>query len=157
MLPWSASARRRELSGTGERGPTVPAPKLIGTYEPPAVKQGERVTCLYRDQDCVVTSWSDARIMWPRVQPRGQRGGCGLWVNGTLARAIQTESAAALGSWFGVSVTVVWRWRKEFGVGGRATTPGSRRAIRSAAVRGAAAMKAKVWTDEELDAKADAA
>jgi transposase-like protein len=132
-------------------------PPLIGTYHAPAVKRGEVVTCLYRDRDCKVTSWTDAPIPWPRVQPRDQRGGSGLWVNDTLARAIKTESAVALRYWFGVSVGVVWKWRRAFGVGGRATTPGSRRAVRAAALQGAAAVRAKEWTDEELDAKAEAA
>jgi hypothetical protein len=45
------------------------------------------------------------------------------------------------------------RWRKAFGVGGRATTKGSRRAIRAAAQKGAAAVKANADGREELDAK----
>src|SRR5262245_8755265 len=117
-------------------------PTLLGTYSPPSVKKGERVACLYRDCDCTVTSWSDAPISLPRAQPCGQRGGCGLWVNATLVKAIRTESAVALRHWLGVSVGVVWKWRKAFGVGGRATTRGSRIAIHAAAVKGAAAIKA---------------
>ena len=92
-----------------------------------------------------------------RVQPRRQRGGSGLWVNDTLAKAIQTESAEALMYWFGVSANVVWRWRKTFGVSGTATTPGSRKAHRQACQAGAEEMRAKEWTDEELDEKADLA
>jgi hypothetical protein len=42
-----------------------------------------------------------------------------LWVCAELAKAIRTESAAALKHHFGVSTGVVWRWRKAFGVGGR--------------------------------------
>jgi len=95
-------------------------PPLLGKYEPPAVKKGERVTCLYRDCDCTVTSWTDAPISWPRVQPREQLDGSGLWVNDELARAIRTESAVTLHYWFGVSAGVVWKWRKVFGVGGQA-------------------------------------
>jgi transposase-like protein len=74
-----------------------------------------------------------------------------------LVNAIRTESAVALKHHFGVGAGVVWRWRKEFGVGGRATTKGSKRAIRAAAKLGALAVKAKEWTDEELDAKSAAA
>jgi hypothetical protein len=72
-----------------------------------------------------------------------------------LVKAIRTESAQALKYHFGVTDGVVWRWRKAFGVGGRATTKGSKRAIRAAAQLGADAMKAKEWTDDELDAKAE--
>ena len=132
-------------------------PPLIGTYSAPAVKLGDVVTCLHRDRECEVTSLTDAPIVWPRVQPRGPRGGSGLWVNDELVKAIRTESAAVLMHWFGVSSGVVWKWRTAFGVGGHATTTGSKRAIRTAAKQGGAAVKAKVWTDEERDAKADAA
>ena len=135
----------------------MPRPPFIGTYTAPAVRKGERVTCLYRDADCVVTSWSNGRISWPRVRALETVGGSGLWVNEELARAIRTESATALRCWFGVGVTAAWRWRKAFGVGGRATTPGSRKAIRAAAVKGAAAVKAKDWTDDELDRMLEAA
>jgi hypothetical protein len=132
-------------------------PPLIGTYAPPAVKRGERVTCLFRDRDCVVTSWTNASIPWPRVQPCEQRGGSGLWVNEILARAIRTESAEGIAYWFGVSSGVVWRWRKAFGVSGTATTPGSKKAHRRVCKAGAEGIKTKEWTDEELDARSDAA
>jgi transposase-like protein len=133
------------------------APPLIGTYTPPAVRVGERVICMLRDCECKVTSLSSAPLPWPRVQPLEHLGGSGLWVCDELVRAIKTESAAALGHHFGVSAGVVWRWRKAFGVGGRATTTGSKRAIRAAAQLGAEAIKAKEWTDDELDAKAQTA
>ena len=107
------------------------------------------MTCIYRDRDCKVTSVTSAPIPWPRVQPLEQRGGSGLWVNDELAKAIRTEIAATLKHWFGVTAGVVWKWRKAFGVGGRATTEGSKRAIRGAALKGAAAVKAKVWTAAE--------
>jgi hypothetical protein len=132
-------------------------PPLIGTYTAPAIRMGERVMCLYRDSDCVVASWSNGRISWPRVRALETVGGSGLWVNEELEKAIRTESAAALRCWFGIGAHAVWNWRKAFGVNGCATTPGSRRAIRVAAVKGAAAIKARDWTDEELDRMADAA
>ena len=132
------------------------APPLIGTYSAPAVRRGQVVTCLYRDRDCYITTISDAPIPWPRCQPRGQHGGSGLWVNATLARAIKTESAQALMYWFGVSDKVVWRWRKAFGVGGRVTTTkGTKRAVRAAALAGVTALKAKEWSDDELDVRAE--
>ncbi|MBM3982940.1 MAG: hypothetical protein FJ304_22245, partial [Planctomycetes bacterium] len=97
---------------------------------------------------------TDAPIPWPRCQPRGAQGGSGLWVNDTLVRAIRTESAQALAHWFGVDSTVVWRWRTAFGVSGRAaTTRGTKALVRAAAKKGAAALKAKVWTTAERAAK----
>lgn len=130
------------------------APPLIGRYSAPAVKRGDRVTCLFRDCLCVVTSMSGAPIPWPRVRALGGNGsGSGLLVNDELARAVRAESAVALKYHFGASATTVWKWRKRFDVNGHATTPGSVRAIRAAARKGTAALKLKVWTDEELDAK----
>ncbi len=132
----------------------MPAPALIGSYTAPRVTIGARVDCLFRDCSCVVTSITDAPIPWPRVQPCDQRGGCGLLVNDELARAIRTESAAAIMCHFGASSTTVWKWRRTFGVGGHTGTPGSVAAITSAARKGADAVKSKEWTDEERDAQA---
>jgi hypothetical protein len=128
-------------------------PKLIGTYTTPAVRKGERVSCLYRDCECVVTSFHDGRIVWPRVQPREQRGGYGLWVNEDMVQAIRTESAGALMYWFGVSCSTVWKWRKTFGVKGKFGTPGSEKAHSKASREGAKGMKAKEWTKAERTAK----
>jgi hypothetical protein len=117
------------------------APVLLGApYRPPPVKIGERVTCLYRDRECRVSSISAGRIPWPRVQPIGQRGGSGLWVNDELKRAILTESAVALRYWFGVTKKVPWRWRKAFGVS-KYGTPGSERLHLAACDRGAAKVR----------------
>jgi hypothetical protein len=96
-------------------------------------------------------------IPWPRVRGLECRGASGLWVNDELVRAIRTGSAEALKHWFGVGTHAAWQWRRAFGVGGHATTPGSRKAIRAAAIKGAAGTEAKEWTDAELDARAEAA
>jgi hypothetical protein len=73
-----------------------------------------------------------------------------------LVRAIRTESAAALMYWFGVGEKAVWRWRQAFLDGkGKFRTPGSKAAHREASQAGAEGIKAKVWTEEELDACSD--
>jgi hypothetical protein len=73
-------------------------------------------------------------------------------VNATLRRAIKTESAVALKYWFGMSTLVAWKLRKWAGVEGHTGTEGSRRLQQEVSDRGAAGMRAKEWTDEELDA-----
>jgi transposase-like protein len=118
---------------------------------------GDRVECQYRRALCVVTSWSDAPVPWPRVRGLESRGGSGLLVNEELARAIKTESAAALAYWFGVSANVAWKWRQAFGVSGTATTPGSAKAHREVCKAAAEVNKTRERTDEELDALAEAA
>jgi hypothetical protein len=127
-----------------------PSTVLHGTYNPPAVRIGQRVFCRVRYKWCRVTSFTDAPISWPRGQPLKQRGGGGLIVDATLERAIRTESAESLEHFFGVSGGVVWRWRKAFGIP-RAGTPGSAARIAESSAKGAAAMKSKEWTAEELD------
>src|SRR5437763_7296911 len=72
---------------------------LHGPYEPPPLRKGDRTTCLYRDALVVVTAWSDGRIPWPRCRALGHRGGSGLLVEEELARAVRSESAAALCYW----------------------------------------------------------
>ena len=101
-----------------------PLPVLRGTYNPPAVRIGQRLFCRVRHKWCRVTSFTDAPISWPWGQPLKQRGGGGVVVNATLERAIRTESAESLRHFFGVTRGVVWRWRKAFGIP-RAGTPGS--------------------------------
>jgi hypothetical protein len=97
---------------------------LAGPYHPPALRRGDVATCLYRDCDVVVLGWTDARISWPLCKRREGRSGPGLLVDEELARAIRTESAAALRYWWGVGVKLVWQWRHAFAIG-RAGTPGS--------------------------------
>jgi hypothetical protein len=109
---------------------------LHGPYRPPRLRKGDRTFCLYRDADVVVTSWTDARIPWPRCRALHCRGGSGLLVTDELRRAILSESAAALHHWFGVGDSAVWAWRRAFGVT-KYGTEGSRRLHRAASERGA--------------------
>ena len=89
---------------------------LHGPYTAPALKRGDRATCLFRDADVIITSWSDGRIPWPRCKIPGQRGGSGLLVDEELARAVRSESALAVRYWWGASETAVHNWRKALGV-----------------------------------------
>src|SRR5687767_12665744 len=119
-----------------------PPPTLLGTYPPPLLKVGHRVYCKYRRTWCRVTSFSDAPIPWPRVQPINTRGGSGLLVGPNLLRAIRTETAEALKYWFGVSTKVVWKWRRAFKVT-RLGTPGSLAAHQAASEAGASVQRGK--------------
>src|SRR5262245_9864640 len=115
---------------------------LSGPYTPPKVKRGDRATCLVRDCTVVITSVSAGRIPWSRCRALDQRGGggSGLLVDEELARAVRSESAAAVMHWWGVGVHAVWRWRKALGVG-RMDSAGSRRLILAAAESGAAVLR----------------
>jgi hypothetical protein len=126
---------------------------LGGPYWAPRLRVGDVTRCLYRDRDVIITGWSDAPIPWPRCRPRGGRGGGGgLLVDEELARAIRTESAAALMHHWGVGVKAVWNWRRCFAIG-RTDTPGSARLVQAAAEKGADAVKVKEWTEEERERK----
>src|SRR5262245_55077795 len=110
---------------------------LHGPYTPPPLRRGDRATCLFRDCDVIVTGWSNGRIQWPRCRALDTHGGgSGLLVDEELARAVRTESAAAIKFWWGVTAGVVWRWRMVLGVGGglapRAAAASSRRPPRRA-------------------------
>src|SRR5690242_14414692 len=126
--------------------PRPPPPQLLfGPYRWPPLQVGERTTCLYRDCDVVITSWTDAPISWPRCQPIGQRGGCGLLVNEELLRAIRSESALALQHWWGVGGHAVWNWRKSFGVG-QWETEGSKLLHHANSEKGAQAVRQRAGT-----------
>src|ERR1700689_1905722 len=89
---------------------------LFGPYKAPPHKRGDRATCLFRDCEVVITSWSDAPIPWPRCRAPDSPGGSGLLVDEELARAVRNESAAALMHWWGTSANAVKNWRKALGV-----------------------------------------
>ena len=131
---------------------------LVGPYRAPPLKPGERAFCLFRDCDALVTSWTGARIPWPRCRPlRDYRGGgWGLLLDDELARAVRHESAAAICYWWGLSEGVVWRWRKALGVG-RTDSEGSRRLIRAAAEAGGRAIHERGLTPEQVEGRRRAA
>src|SRR5262245_61009219 len=105
---------------------------LSGPYTPPRLKRGDRATCLLRDCTVVITSISAGRIPWPRCRALDSRGGSGLLVDEELARAVQSESAAAVMYWWGVGTKAIGHWRRALGVG-RMDSAGSRRLILAAA------------------------
>lgn len=126
---------------------------LFGPYQPPALKRRDRAFCLFRDTDVVVTSWSDARISWPRCRSLGsQRGKPGLLVCDDLVRALHHESAAAIMYWWGVTCSTVARWRKALGIG-RSDPEGSRRLIQAAAQAGADVTKEREFSEEEREVR----
>src|SRR5439155_19943359 len=109
-------------------------------YQAPRLKVGDRATCLIRDCDIEIKSWTDAPIPWPRGLPIGGRGQPRLLVNEELARAIRTEAAVAVMHWWGVSASLVHDWRKALGVR-RMDNPGSRRLTLAASEKGAEALR----------------
>jgi transposase-like protein len=127
---------------------------LFGPYAAPRLRRGQRATCLNHDATVIITSWTDARISWPRCRPLDRPlGRPTILLDETLARAVRHESAAAVRYWWGVSEGLIWRWRKLLGCGGRTGTPGSVRLITAAARLGGEAMAEREWTDEERDQK----
>jgi hypothetical protein len=124
---------------------------LHGPYTPPPLKRGDRATCLLRDCDVIITGWSAGRIAWPRCRAEGTHGGgSGILLNEELARAVRCEAAAAIRYWWGVSVPVVWRWRKALGVG-LMDSEGSRRLILDACQQGAALCRGKTLPPEQVE------
>jgi hypothetical protein len=127
----------------------TPATLLGGPYDPPPFRVSDKATCRFREREVVITSWTDAPISWPRCQPISQRGGGGLLVDDELVRAIRTESAQAIRSWFGVSSTTVWSWRRAFGVR-QFGTEGSQRLHRQALENAATATRGKKRSRGEI-------
>jgi hypothetical protein len=124
---------------------------LYAPYHPPRLKKGDRATCLFRDCDVVITSWTDARISWPRGRAvHHRRGQPSLVVTDELLRAIKTESEIAIMHWFGVSISTVWSWRKAFGIS-QWETEGSRRLHHATSKAGAAAFRDRPFSLEERE------
>jgi hypothetical protein len=124
---------------------------LHGPYRPPRLHIGARTDCQLRGT-VVITSWTDARISWPRCLPLQSKGHPSLLLDYELARAVRTESAAAVRYWWGVSHGVVERWRKVLEVT-RTNNPRTHQLMLEACRAGAEGIKTKEWTDQERDAK----
>jgi hypothetical protein len=127
---------------------------LHGPYHAPALRRGDRATCHVRGT-VLITTWTHARISWPRCRALGTRGGGrGLLLDDELARAVRTEAAAAVGYWWGASEGAVWRLRKALAVTVK-SNPRTHALIKRAGQAGADVMKAKEWTEEECKAMSE--
>jgi hypothetical protein len=108
---------------------------LHGPYQAPALRVGDRADCLMPGT-VVITSWTDARINWPRCRRPVGNSHPSLLLDGELARAVRTEASAAVMHWWGLSTGVVHRWRKFLDVT-RTNNPRSRELLRASAQAGA--------------------
>ena len=129
---------------------TDPRHKLhFGPYKPPRLHVGDRATCLARDCDVIVTSWTASRIPWPRCCAEGTHGGgSGILLDEEIARAVRNESEAANRYWWGASVNSVKWWRRMLSVT-LTNNPSTRRLITAAAKLGAAAAREPGLMPEE--------
>jgi hypothetical protein len=124
---------------------------LHGPYRAPRLRVGDQAICLFRDCEVIVTGWTAARIPWPRCRPLDvPRTHPSLLVDEELARAVRTEAAAAVRFWWGVSVGVVWKWRKALGVT-RTNNPDSVRRQRAASEAGAAKTRGVPLPPEQVE------
>jgi hypothetical protein len=133
--------------------PTIPdkCRLMHGPYQAPDLRVGDRADCLLRGT-VVITSWTDARISWPRCRRPVGKSRPSVLLDSELARAVRAEAAAAVMYWWGVSDGVIHRWRKFLDVT-RTNNPGTRRLVQA----GAETQQARVWTDAERQAKREAA
>jgi hypothetical protein len=120
---------------------------LHGPYQAPALRVGDRTTCLFKGAEVFVANWSGAPIPWPRCLRGGGGGQPSLLVNHELARAIRTEAAAAVGYWWGVGSSLVCRWRKALDVR-LMDNPGSRRLMLASLTTAGGSLP---WTEAEED------
>lgn len=86
-------------------------PRLIaGPYRPPRLRRGRVAYDVLRG-DLVVVGTSEAPIAWPVACTRAGSRPTPV-MSDELIRAVRTESRQAISYWFGVSLTVAWRWRR---------------------------------------------
>ncbi|MEN5117489.1 hypothetical protein ABE488_09170 [Luteimonas sp. TWI662] len=101
----------------------LPNDLIAGPYQPPACHVGDWLDDEIEGRT-EVGGWTDAPLPWPRRRKAGRPS---LILTAELARAVRTESVAAVCHWWGVGATKVWQWRKALGVD---TTDGSQRIAR---------------------------
>lgn len=86
---------------------------LYGPYVAPKCKRGDVLECEWRGREVKVGQMSDGLIQWPCALKTGRKS---LILCGDLVRAVRTESEQSVAHHWGVSVTVVWQWRKALDV-----------------------------------------
>ena len=115
-VSYQAVSRARRKYGSRKSGPLPDAERfslLGGPYLAPDVRPGDWLEDAERGSVQVGGYTETARIPWPRLKKTGKAS---LILCGDLIRAVQTESALAIGYWWGVSGVVVARWRKVLGI-----------------------------------------
>lgn len=101
-------------------------PPLLGApYAQPACRVGDWLDDEI-DGRLEVGGWTNAPISWPR---RKKTGRASLILTVELARAVRTESVAAICHHWGVRPTKVWMWRQALGVD--RVTAGTRRLLQA--------------------------
>jgi hypothetical protein len=83
--------------------------RLLGTYQTPRCRMGQRVRCAVRGQVEIV-GLSDAPIPWPLCRYHGHHAPV---VYKGLLWAVRRESEQAIVHWWGVGVELVWNWRMD--------------------------------------------
>jgi hypothetical protein len=105
-------------------------PRLLGSYAAPRCRIGRQLACQING-DVEVDGITEAPVPWPYTQSRAggvKRGGKPiLIVCGDLARAIATESVAAVAHHWGISRSTVMIWRRALKVD--RMTPGTQRLL----------------------------
>jgi hypothetical protein len=82
----------------------VRVPELLhGSYQPPALHRGDRTTCLYRDTEVTITSWTDAPIPWPRCRVIGAPGRGSLSARSAWSRRWPSVTGSGWRQAFGVT------------------------------------------------------
>jgi hypothetical protein len=87
---------------------------LLGTYQTPKCKIGQRVLCQARGTVEIIRL-SSGRIQWPIAVVPGV-GGRSMVLYADLERAVRRETPSAIMHWWGVGSNTVWQWRKALGV-----------------------------------------
>jgi hypothetical protein len=101
----------------------------FGPYTQPVYDFGDLVSCEIRGTVRIIRQ-SDAPIPWPVGMPLNQKGRGSLILFDALVDAVKTESGTAVMYWFGVSQSVLCKWRKTLGV--PRMNPGSQRLFTAA-------------------------